>query len=335
MSIKKLDDGRYMLDIRPDGRNGKRIRKAYTKKSLALAAERYYMAMAEKREFVSGYRDRRTLSDLLEEWWLLHGQHQKNADVERKCMEGIVAELGKNTVASTLTKKQIVVFRSKRLMSGSKPATINRYLARLSGMFSTLIKFGVYKASNPLHGLEYLHVPPSEMTFLTKSEIAKLLNVLEGDYRKIAVICLSTGARFGEAARLRGEHVFYNRIVFTQTKNGKTRVVPISEEVFREIKTRESGPLFSVSYMAFRYLIRKINPDLPDGQATHVLRHTFASHFCMNGGNIVALQKILGHSNIQQTMTYAHLSPDYLQDAVSLNPLNGGVSIDHALSTLK
>ncbi|EJN3875841.1 site-specific integrase, partial [Escherichia coli] len=33
------------------------------------------------------------------------------------------------------------------------------------------------------------------------------------------------------------------------------------------------------------------------------------------------LQRILGHSTIQQTMTYAHFAPDYLQDAVRFNPV--------------
>nr|OED53629.1 hypothetical protein BEI47_17715 [Aliivibrio fischeri] len=56
-------------------------------------------------------------------------------------------------------------------------------------------------------------------------------------------------------------------------------------------------------------------PDLPKGQATHVLRHTFASHFMMNGRNIIVLQKILGHVDIKQTMVYAHFSPDHLNDA--------------------
>jgi integrase len=41
----------------------------------------------------------------------------------------------------------------------------------------------------------------------------------------------------------------------------------------------------------------------------------------MNGGNIVALQKILGHSSLNITMRYTHLSPDYLIQAVLLNPL--------------
>jgi len=42
----------------------------------------------------------------------------------------------------------------------------------------------------------------------------------------------------------------------------------------------------------------------------HDLRHTFASWFMIRGGNIWELMEILGHSNIQTTMRYAHLSKD-------------------------
>lgn len=70
-----------------------------------------------------------------------------------------------------------------------------------------------------------------------------------------------------------------------------------------------------------------LQPDLLKGQALHVMRHTFATHFMMNGGNILTLQKILGHANIQQTMTYAHFSPDFLQDAISFNPLKGKTEV--------
>ena len=54
MSIKKLEDGRYLLDIRPNGRKGKRVRKVFDKKSVAVATERYIMANAEKREYIQG-----------------------------------------------------------------------------------------------------------------------------------------------------------------------------------------------------------------------------------------------------------------------------------------
>lgn len=50
---------------------------------------------------------------------------------------------------------------------------------------------------------------------------------------------------------------------------------------------------------------------------------TFASHFMMNGGNLLTLQKILGHQSIQMTMRYAHLSPDHLSEAVQFAPSPG------------
>ncbi|WP_348637063.1 tyrosine-type recombinase/integrase [Methylomonas sp. UP202] len=52
------------------------------------------------------------------------------------------------------------------------------------------------------------------------------------------------------------------------------------------------------------------------------MRHSFASHFVMNGGNVLSLQKILGHADISMTMRYAHLAPDHLKDAVLLNPMS-------------
>ena len=86
------------------------------------------------------------------------------------------------------------------------------------------------------------------------------------------------------------------------------------------------GYLFpDASYPKFRRTMKDVKPDLPDGQATHALRHSFATHFMINGGSIITLQRILGHSRIEQTMVYAHFAPEYLQDAVSLNPIRGGV----------
>tara|TARA_R110001599_G_scaffold288165_6_gene490979 strand:+ start:1864 stop:2007 length:144 start_codon:yes stop_codon:yes gene_type:complete len=45
----------------------------------------------------------------------------------------------------------------------------------------------------------------------------------------------------------------------------------------------------------------------------------------MNGGNIVTLQKILGHSSLAMTLRYAHLSPDHLADAIRFNPLSSAI----------
>jgi integrase len=84
-----------------------------------------------------------------------------------------------------------------------------------------------------------------------------------------------------------------------KTKNGKRRSVPISVELTERIKRKNSGLLFKAKYSTVRRVLKEIKPDLPDGQAVHVMRHTFATHFIMNRGNIITLQRILGHSNIQ------------------------------------
>ena len=124
---------------------------------------------------------------------------------------------------------------------------------------------------------------------------------------------------------MRAEHVVNRRVTFVATKNGKNRTVPISAEVEAQWVANKRGVLFpTASYLRVREILRAVKPDLPKGQALHALRHTFATHFMANGGNILVLQRILGHASIQQTMTYAHFAPDFLQDAVQFNPLKGG-----------
>lgn len=61
---------------------------------------------------------------------------------------------------------------------------------------------------------------------------------------------------------------------------------------------------------------------LPKDQLTHICRHTLASHFVMNGGHILTLQKVLGHSDLKLTMRYAHLAPGYLDEALLKNPMS-------------
>lgn len=68
-------------------------------------------------------------------------------------------------------------------------------------------------------------------------------------------------------------------------------------------------------------VMEKISIVLPRGQPTHVLRHLFVAQLIMSGGNILALQKILGHHDIKMTMHYAQLAPGHLVTALRLNPL--------------
>ncbi|TKF21073.1 integrase [Vibrio genomosp. F6] len=86
-------------------------------------------------------------------------------------------------------------------------------------------------------------------------------------------------------------------------------------------------------YPPFCYILKqKMEIDLPNGQASHVLRHTFASHFMMNSGNILVLRDILGHADIKMTMRYSHFAPDHLAEAITKNPISNLAAMNnHAI----
>lgn len=320
MSIRKMDDGRWLLDIRPQGAYGKRIRKIFARKGSAEKFEQYVLQNFHNNPWLAKPADRRRLSELLDTWWMLDGRNQAYGDTYRIRLEKVIREM-RDPRASQMTRKFMLEYRSEKLQAGLMPSSINRDLCVLSTMFTVLIEAGVFHNPNPVRSIRKLKIQNTEMAFLSDDEIERLLERLEGDARRVAILCLSTGARWGEAAELCGEHIVGNRVTFFNTKNGKSRSVPVSDAVLSLIKTHRTGPLYEVDYLRFREILQEVKPDLPKGQATHVMRHTFATHFMMNGGNIVTLQRILGHATIQQTMTYAHFSPDYLADAMRFNPV--------------
>lgn len=327
MTIKKLEDGRYEVDIRPTGRNGKRIRRKFNKKHEAIAFERYVMANHSKKEWGTKLKDIRPLDELVELWWNMFGKHSENGKSNYNNAMRVCKGMHSSNV-SQVTSKSISFYQNERFAKGIKPSTINRELYAIRGIFSQLIKMGLYEAETPFIEAKKLKINASEMSYLTIDETRKLLANLEGDYYNIAVFCLSTGARWGEAMKLKREHIIENKVRFTYTKTRKARIVPISKELCDQICKGKKDLLFSsVSYQVFRKILKSVKPSLPDGQATHVLRHTFATHFMINGGSIITLQRILGHASLKQTMTYAHFAPDFLQDAIVNNPLKGGLSL--------
>ncbi|EMD4556273.1 tyrosine-type recombinase/integrase [Salmonella enterica] len=324
MSIKKLDDGRWLVDTRPAGTDGKRFRRKFDSKGNAVIYERHILQHYHDKDWLEKPPERRQLVELLDLWWKYHGKNHPYGESERVRMRAVINDMKSINITRSdqLTRKGIINYRLLMLNKGIKQSTVNRYCAMMSGFFTKLINVEEYGGKNPFHEVKRLKAEQTEMSYLSQDEITRLLELLSGDDLKAVMVCLATGGRWSEVTGLKGEHVIGGKVVFMKTKNGKRRAVPIDAELEKVIKVRTTGLLMKPSYTTVRSALKEVKPDL-HGQAVHVLRHTFATHFMINGGNIITLQRILGHANIQQTMTYAHFAPDYLADAMKFNPVAG------------
>jgi integrase len=146
--------------------------------------------------------------------------------------------------------------------------------------------------------------------------------------------------RRGELLALKWEHVGPSALYIPTSKSKRPRVVPLNgaaKEVLRDIRRRNELK----SWYVFCHPSGKLWADLSAGfegacrRAGIVdfrfydLRHTFASHLAMKGHPIKAISELLGHSTIEMTMRYAHLSPGHLHEAV--NSLGLGQKADGKL----
>ncbi|MCG9647951.1 tyrosine-type recombinase/integrase [Vibrio brasiliensis] len=340
MSIRNLKDGStkpWICDCYPNGRNGKRVRRRFATKGEAVGFEKYTMKEVDQKPWLGMSRDRRRLSDVVDIWFSHYGRTLTNGEVIYQKFNHMVKAMG-NPPASLFNAKQYAEFRSLRMAgqinfvddrwqkSAPSVSTLNSELARFKAVFSKLKELGEWNLPHPLEELKPFKVAEREMAFIPKEKLPLLLKLVgqhqRGDMLKIVKICLATGARWNEAAKLRGSQLSKYKITYTNTKTKKNRSVPISKALYEEIYKPCSGTMFEECYTPFCYILKhKLGMSLPKGQASHVLRHTFASHFMMNGGNILVLRDVLGHADISMTMRYAHFAPDHLSETVEMNPL--------------
>ncbi|MFO1390471.1 tyrosine-type recombinase/integrase [Cellvibrio sp.] len=325
--IQKLEDGRYKLDFYPAGRNGPRVvRIRETRKELKQIQADFEAAV--KVAPLNYAADKRKLSELVNLWFTLHGVTLRDSKTRLARTLAICTALGDPAV-NQFTAAHFSRYREKRLTEVSV-STVNHETRYLRAVFSELIRLEQYHGKNPLAKIRTFAERERELSFLTSEQIEVLLKACDESSNNhcgaVARLCLATGARWGEANALTRKSLFPDRVVFSDTKNGKVRVVPITPDFSAYLSSLAypfGQSLFSSCKGAFRKAVDRSGIQLPDGQLTHVLRHTFASHYLINGGDILALQRILGHSDLKVTMRYAHLAPDYMASVTKLSPMSG------------
>ncbi len=185
---------------------------------------------------------------------------------------------------------------------------------------------------------------------LSDEEIDKLLAALSGDEwltvrnRLIVALMLDSGLRLNEVVTLRRSCVHLNdRYLIVTGKGDKQRTVPFGEFTARTlseylkvtdsagytdtliIKVSETLCGFEgITQATIKNMFRrlKVRAGIPR-LYPHLLRHTFATRYLENGGNIYSLQQILGHTSLEMVKKYLHLATSRIRaDFPRFSPLD-------------
>jgi integrase len=217
------------------------------------------------------------------------------------------------------------------------PKTINK----ITVIFKQIIKFAIAEKllrQFPLAEIEMLEEHERPFDFFTDEEIEKMLRASVGTVNhSILIIALNSGLRLGEIFGLKWDKVFLREGFFTVcrkmtrtgletfTKTKKNRHVGINKELATELhKVRikmpmseyvicdEAGLPLSPDHFNARRFKALLRTKKIRELRFHDLRHTYASHYMMNGGSLYDLQAILGHTKSDMTQKYAHLSQAHM-----------------------
>jgi len=205
---------------------------------------------------------------------------------------------------------------------------------------------------SPLEGVVKPRIPKVHARTFNNEEIKAILTYFPLDdflgYRNYTIMCIlySTGIRMNELLNLT---VFDVRMdIDTMTvlgKGSKERILPISrilKKVLgkylreREIYTRNTkyttpyliinrnGNKFTQAGIQVIFNQLKDNLGFPRKRlSSHTWRHTFAKNFLLNGGNVFALQKLLGHEDIETTRIYVEYTEKEMKiQNDNFNPLD-------------
>src|SRR6266446_2268139 len=231
--------------------------------------------------------------------------------------------------ARKIDVEHIKDFLSALYKEGLKKSTIHSYRALLGAVFAYALE-GEHVVFNPVLKTSPPKQVRGRIRFLSPDEEQAMRPVIQEfwpDREAEFDVLLHTGMRIGELWHLTWDRVHPDRNVVEVPDEGKTgwRDIPLnsaSRLAFEALHRQSSGSAFVVPHVfaakrGQRYGARWIQAAAAKAGvlnvSPHTLRHTFASRLTMAGVNVRRVQEYMGHTSIEMTMKYAHLSPEHAQ----------------------
>lgn len=226
-------------------------------------------------------------------------------------------------------------FKPQGNKRGCSDRSILGKYAALSAFFNWAVAEGLFTKS-PMSNMRRPKVAKTLVPVFSRDEIVALLTAADANVddalaarnKAMLMLLLDTGVRLGELLNMKIDGLTINNNSIQVTgKGSKDRVVFLGaqckKQLWRYVTLFRAEPLGNTSNIflnkdgtAMRArMIEKTIENIADKAGIknvhpHRFRHTAAVQFLRNGGNVFALQKMLGHSSLEMVRYYVELSQD-------------------------
>lgn len=234
-------------------------------------------------------------------------------------------------------------FIYEQSLNDLKSSTISRRISTIKNFFLFLEneKIATNLVKEVILPKKEKHIP----TFLSIDEIKNLLNVFDEtkpiEYRDktMVLIMYCAGLRVSELINLEKKSInFEEKLISLKGKGNKERFVPLNDLALEYLNSylsqNKNNKVFVKSKYLFinkkdgrqltrQYFFVELNKyakraGIDKKISPHTLRHSFATHLLENGADLRVVQELLGHSKIETTQIYTHLSTKKILDALDL-----------------
>ena len=246
-------------------------------------------------------------------------------------MNAVLRIIDGTILLSELSTKHLYDFVEHRRIEGREPQTIKHGVQFVSAVMKQAKREGYSVAD-----VEFptISVKATRLRYLSLEEEKRLLKELNPnrieydvpsqikrnlqDNYDLVIILLDTGARYGEIAKLKWEHIDLEKrtINLWRSKVSNESVIFMTKRVHgalerrfqnhsnRYLFTNKEGGSRKNNNIAIRKAFRRAGLH---NCTIHTLRHTHATRLVQNGLSIYEVRSVLGHTDIKTTMRYAHL----------------------------
>lgn len=225
-----------------------------------------------------------------------------------------------------IDEEKILCFIKKKYLELDRASdSINVAICSIKYLYSVCFKIELNKKLLPNAKREKL-IP----TILPKSDFIKIFNETDNiKYKCWLLLGYCSGLRAEEIATIKIENIYADEHkIKVFGKRNKERYTILPDVTIKYLRlyckynniTKKTGYLFitrtnrehnSRACLTEFFTRIKKKYELPKTITFHSLRHSFASYYLMNGGDLFTLQSLMGHTNTNTTRRYIHYSKDF------------------------